>query len=165
MQQKWQHFLLLQEWVRMGRNTRRLTSARGSSSPSPVPPTRPSRWPVVATEKRSRFCFSSSEISYFHCRLSEQTSAVFRLRSATGMAPLIWASIACRHLAIASWRESEFSLPYCHQIAIFSLPYCHHIYPYCHNPVMGGATLPVIGSGRNSWVLSVASQCASVASV
>ena len=36
----------------------------GSSSPSPVPPTRPSK-------------------------LSEQTSAVFRLRSATGMAPLI----------------------------------------------------------------------------
>ena len=51
-----------------------------------------------------------SILSFFHRRSSEPTLVVSRSRSATDTAPPIWASIACRHQAIASWRESEFSI-------------------------------------------------------
>ena len=85
----------------MERSTRQPTSARGRSWPYPAPQTRPSRW-----QSNIEWLI----LSFFHCRSSEPTLVVSRSRSATDMAPPIWASIACRHQAIASWRESEFSI-------------------------------------------------------
>ena len=123
----------------------------------------PSLW---SEKSRDHQLWMLSNLKHFCCRLSGRTLVVFRLRSATVMAPLIWASIACPRPAIVSWSESEFSFSYCHHIAIFSFQYCHHIAMFslpcchhtyhCHTPgSTEGVTLTIIGIGGNSWVLSV----------